>query len=314
VAGPKRVLIRADGAARGNPGPAAAGAVLIDASRPDAHDPDCPPLAVIARPLGRQTNNYAEYTAVILALERASEMGAGEVELVLDSKLVVEQLMGRWRVREATLVPLHATATRLLARFDSWTLRHEARASNRAADALANLALDDPSAAVRVEEVGSAKVVPGTDGGDLSWHDFAEREPDLAGAGERLLRTGVACLATLRIDGSPRLHPVPLTFSDGRLYVSADSAQREDLARDPRYALHNLLPRASEQDWHSDAFEIEGRARRITDADSARRIRFAQRAEAVHDGQLFELRLEHVQAETSSVEKPLVRRWSAHQS
>jgi len=112
---------------------------------------------VVSRPLGRQTNNFAEYTAVLLALERALELGAREVELVLDSKLAVEQLMGRWRVREATLAPLHARASQLLRQFERWSLRHEPRAANRAADALANLALDDPAAARRVE-AGAAAV------------------------------------------------------------------------------------------------------------------------------------------------------------
>lgn len=153
-----RILIRADGAARGNPGPAASGAVLIDLARPDAHDPDCPPVAVIARPLGTQTNNYAEYTGVILALEKAASLGAREVELILDSQLVVEQLSGRWKVRHAALAPLAARARDLLAGFERWSIRHERRASNRAADALANLALDDPPAAAAAE--AGADTVP----------------------------------------------------------------------------------------------------------------------------------------------------------
>ncbi len=151
MAGTPRILIRADGAARGNPGPAAAGAVLIDASRPDAYSPGAPPLAVVARPLGIQTNNFAEYTAVVLALEAARRLGAREVELVLDSQLVVEQLAGRWKVRNAGLRALHARAQELLAGFERWRARHEPRASNTAADALANLALDDPAAAARAE-------------------------------------------------------------------------------------------------------------------------------------------------------------------
>jgi probable phosphoglycerate mutase len=145
------VLIRADGAARGNPGPAAAGAVIIDASRPDAHRPDAPPLAVISRPLGIQTNNYAEYTGVILGLERATAMGAREVELVLDSMLVVEQLSGRWKVKHPAIKPLVARAQGLLAGFDRWSIRHERREHNKQADAMANLALDDPAAAARAE-------------------------------------------------------------------------------------------------------------------------------------------------------------------
>ena len=106
----ERVVIRADGAARGNPRPAASGAVIIDASRPDARSPDAPPVAVISRPLGIQTNNYAEYTGVILALEKAVELGAREVELVLDSMLIVEQLSGRWKIKHPQIRPLAARA------------------------------------------------------------------------------------------------------------------------------------------------------------------------------------------------------------
>ncbi|MEO7119415.1 MAG: reverse transcriptase-like protein [Candidatus Limnocylindrales bacterium] len=149
----RRVLIRADGAARGNPGPASAGAVLIDADRPGAELPLATPLAVIARPLGSQTNNFAEWTAVVLALGRAKELGAEYVELVLDSKLVVEQLMGRWKVKEPTLARLHGQARALLSTFKGWNARHEGRANNTAADSFANMALDDPIAA-RLAEAG----------------------------------------------------------------------------------------------------------------------------------------------------------------
>jgi 8-oxo-dGTP diphosphatase len=133
--------------------------VLVDASQPGAQAPDAPPVAVIARPLGVQTNNFAEYTAVILALERASELSATEVELVLDSKLVVEQLSGRWKVRHAQIRPLVERAHALLAGFDRWSVRHEPRAANHAADSLANLALDNPAAAARAEG-GELVVVP----------------------------------------------------------------------------------------------------------------------------------------------------------
>lgn len=148
----ERLVIRADGAARGNPGPAAAGAVLIDASGAGAQASGAAPVAVVARPLGIQTNNFAEYTAVVLALELATRMGAREVELILDSKLVVEQLAGRWKVRNAALSGLHARARDLLRQFDRWAIRHQPRAANHAADALANLALDDPAAAALAEQ------------------------------------------------------------------------------------------------------------------------------------------------------------------
>jgi len=125
--------------------------VIIDLDDPDALDPDCPPVAVIARPLGIQTNNYAEYTGVILALERARDLGAREVRLILDSQLIVEQLSGRWKVKHPAIKPLAARAHELLAGFERWSISHQRREHNRQADALANLALDDPAAAARVE-------------------------------------------------------------------------------------------------------------------------------------------------------------------
>jgi putative NIF3 family GTP cyclohydrolase 1 type 2/ribonuclease HI len=128
--------------------------VLIDASSPGAAHPDAPPVAVIARPLGVQTNNFAEYTAVVLALRRAHELGAEEVELVLDSKLIVEQLSGRWKIKHPAIAPLAISAQAELRRFRRWSIRHEPRANNRAADALANLALDDPRAAAAAEAEG----------------------------------------------------------------------------------------------------------------------------------------------------------------
>ena len=146
-----RLLIRTDGASRDNPGPASAGAVLIDATRPDAADPDAPPLSVVSRPLGVQTNNVAEYTALLLALKEAQRLGATEIDVRLDSKLIVEQLHGRWRVKDAKLKTLFAEAQELLAGFELWDAAHEPRATNRAADALANLALDDPAVAARLE-------------------------------------------------------------------------------------------------------------------------------------------------------------------
>jgi ribonuclease HI len=137
-----RLIIRTDGAARGNPGPASAGAALIDASRPEARRPDAPAIATISDYLGTQTNNVAEYTGLVRALALARELGALEVDLLLDSMLIVEQLHGRWRVKDAKLKPLHAEARRHLAAFDRWTAAHVPRAQNGAADALANEAID----------------------------------------------------------------------------------------------------------------------------------------------------------------------------
>ncbi len=141
---PHRVVIRADGAARGNPGPASAGAIVVDADRDldAARRPDAHPIATVSEYLGHRTNNVAEYTAVVRALAIAADLGVREVDLILDSNLVVEQLLGRWKVKDAKLAPLHAEARRLLAGFDRWSATHEPRARNHAADALANEAID----------------------------------------------------------------------------------------------------------------------------------------------------------------------------
>jgi ribonuclease HI len=128
--------------------------VLIRLDRPDAGDPAAGPDASISAYLGVQTNNVAEYTGVVRALEMAADLGAERVELLLDSNLIVEQLHGRWRVKDAKLRPLWAAALRILRALPSgWTARHVPRAQNHAADALANAAID------RVHGGGPAVVV-----------------------------------------------------------------------------------------------------------------------------------------------------------
>jgi ribonuclease HI len=153
---PKQVgfVVRTDGAARGNPGPAAAGAVLISLDRPDARSPLAPPDASISDYLGVQTNNVAEYTAVVRAIGLALELGAHRLELLLDSKLIVEQLAGRWRVKDMKLRPLWAEALRQLRTLpNGWVAAHVPRAQNSLADALCNEAID------RVMAGGPASVV-----------------------------------------------------------------------------------------------------------------------------------------------------------
>jgi ribonuclease HI len=116
--------------------------VLIDLARPDAFDPGALPDASISDYLGIQTNNVAEYTAVVRALRLARELSARDVRLLLDSKLIVEQLHGRWRVKDAKLAPLHGEARALLVGFDRWSAAHVRRAENFAADAMCNAAID----------------------------------------------------------------------------------------------------------------------------------------------------------------------------
>ncbi len=116
--------------------------MLIDAASPGARDPSAAPIASISDYLGTQTNNVAEYTAVARALALAAELGAREVDLLLDSKLIVEQVHGRWRVKDAKLQPLHAEVRARLRGFARWTAVHVPRAQNKAADALCNEAID----------------------------------------------------------------------------------------------------------------------------------------------------------------------------
>jgi ribonuclease HI len=154
-------VVRTDGAARGNPGPASAGAVLISLARPDARNARAAPDATISDYLGIQTNNVAEYTAVVRAVALALELGARRLELLLDSKLIVEQLTGRWRVKDAKLRPLWAEALRGLQSLpDGWTAAHVPRAQNSLADAQCNEAID------RVMAGGPASVVRRPRGAD----------------------------------------------------------------------------------------------------------------------------------------------------
>ncbi|MEO5704784.1 MAG: ribonuclease HI family protein [Candidatus Limnocylindrales bacterium] len=136
-------VVRTDGAARGNPGPASAGAVLLSLARPDARNHRAEPDASISDYLGVQTNNVAEYTAVVRAVALGLELGARRMELLLDSKLIVEQISGRWRVKDAKLRILWAEVLKLLRQLpDGWTAAHVPRAQNSLADAMCNEAID----------------------------------------------------------------------------------------------------------------------------------------------------------------------------
>ncbi|HEY6607841.1 MAG TPA: ribonuclease HI family protein [Candidatus Limnocylindria bacterium] len=132
-----RLLIHTDGAARGNPGPAGAGAILRNAA-------DGSVVAEIAEPLGHATNNVAEWTAVLLALEEASRLEATHVDLRMDSELVARQISGIYRVKHPDLKPIHAAAMALLRTFEGYTVGHVPRELNKDADRLSNVAIDGP--------------------------------------------------------------------------------------------------------------------------------------------------------------------------
>lgn len=129
-----RFTVNVDGGARGNPGPAAIGVVL--------RDDDDEVLAEVGETIGETTNNVAEYRALLRGIELAAEHGATELELVGDSELVVRQVEGRYKVKNAGMKELHEEAKRALRGFDSWSIRHVRRENNADADRLVNEALD----------------------------------------------------------------------------------------------------------------------------------------------------------------------------
>jgi ribonuclease HI len=129
-----KLIVNVDGGARGNPGPAAVGAVVRDANGEV--------LEERGERIGTATNNVAEYRAVLLGIERAVALGASELELVGDSELIVRQVKGEYKVKDATLRELHAEVKRVLRDFESWSIRHVRRAQNAEADRLVNAALD----------------------------------------------------------------------------------------------------------------------------------------------------------------------------
>ncbi|WP_435587293.1 bifunctional RNase H/acid phosphatase [Micromonospora aurantiaca (nom. illeg.)] len=131
----RAVVIEADGGSRGNPGPAGYGAVVRDPETGEV-------LAERSESIGTATNNVAEYRGLIAGLEAAAELGAAEVEARMDSKLVVEQMCGRWQIKHPGLRPLAAQAAGLVSRFAAVRFTWVPRERNRHADALANAAMD----------------------------------------------------------------------------------------------------------------------------------------------------------------------------
>jgi ribonuclease HI len=129
-----RLTVNVDGGARGNPGPAAIGVVV--------RDEDGEVLEERAERIGKATNNVAEYRALLLGIERAAAHGASAVDLLGDSELVVRQVEGRYKVKDATMRGLHSQVKRALEDFESWTIRHVRREANADADRLVNEALD----------------------------------------------------------------------------------------------------------------------------------------------------------------------------
>lgn len=147
-----RVVAEADGGSRGNPGPAGYGAVVLSADRSQV-------LAERRASLGVATNNVAEYNGLIAALTAARDVGAREVAVRMDSKLVVEQMSGRWKVKHPDMIPLQRQAAELARGFDSVTYEWIPRAQNSHADALANEAMDAAAEGVDLSDRPDAEPV-----------------------------------------------------------------------------------------------------------------------------------------------------------
>ena len=129
-----KLTVNVHGGARGNPGPAAIGAVVRDGSGEI--------VAERAERIGHATNNVAEYRALLLGIELAQAHGAEELELIGDSELIVRQVEGRYKVKDATMRELHAEVKKALSAFERWSIRHVRREHNGEADRLVNEALD----------------------------------------------------------------------------------------------------------------------------------------------------------------------------
>ncbi|MEU7609819.1 bifunctional RNase H/acid phosphatase [Micromonospora sp. NPDC049204] len=153
---PRVVSIEADGGSRGNPGPAGYGAVVRDAETGEV-------LAERSESLGTATNNVAEYQGLIAGLTAAAELGAAEVDVRMDSKLVVEQMCGRWQIKHPGLRPLAAEAAVLVGRFAAVRFAWIPREQNRHADALANAAMDAAAGRpARTPTTGQPPATPAT--------------------------------------------------------------------------------------------------------------------------------------------------------
>ena len=131
---PERLVVNVDGGARGNPGPAAIAAVVSNR--------DGEVIESRGEVIGSATNNVAEYRALLLGIEIARARGAEEVELIGDSELIVRQIKGEWKIKNAPLRELRAEVVAALAGFDAWSARNVPREQNEAADALVNETLD----------------------------------------------------------------------------------------------------------------------------------------------------------------------------
>lgn len=219
------VIVEADGGSRGNPGPAGYGAVVYDADHVRV-------LAERREYLGVTTNNVAEYRGLIAGLEAAAELGAREVAVRMDSKLVVEQMSGRWKVKHESMIPLADRARRLVAGFDRVSFTWIPRKENKHADKLANEAMDDAGTVAEVRDALAAET--------------AAAEAELTGSGEQLSGSTEGSAGTASLDVRDVLAPELAAMEAELTRITGESADpAEGLAEsteDPSEAAEAIEP------------------------------------------------------------------------
>ncbi|MDY6049499.1 MAG: reverse transcriptase-like protein [Corynebacterium sp.] len=201
-----QVTIYADGGSRGNPGIAGSGTAVFGS--------DGTLLTEIVEYVGKATNNVAEYHALINGLTAAADLGADSVEVFMDSKLVVEQMSGRWKIKHKDMLALAQQAQALIARFGSFSISWVPREKNKHADRLSNVAMD----------AGAAGAPPGIIG--------ASPEPGATPLRIYLVRTGAATDALTRA-----LHSIELAAVIASPLSHTQNTART-IAADHRLAVH----------------------------------------------------------------------------
>ncbi|GAB0108134.1 bifunctional RNase H/acid phosphatase [Nocardia sp. JMUB6875] len=214
------VIVEADGGSRGNPGPAGYGAVVYDADHVRV-------LAERREYLGITTNNVAEYRGLIAGLEAAAELGAREVAVRMDSKLVVEQMSGRWKVKHESMIPLADRARRLVAGFDRVSFTWIPRKENKHADKLANEAMDDAGTVAEVRDALAAET--------------ASAERELTGSGDGT--AGSTGGESAPLDVRDVLAPELAAMEAELIRITEESADSGDrLAEDPSDSAEDVEP------------------------------------------------------------------------
>lgn len=192
-----KLIIKIDGGSRGNPGPASA-AVVIHSEKPHEVHHEA------AYFLGRTTNNVAEYSALIRAVELAVPLRPVQVDIYSDSELLVRQITGQYRVKSPELQPLFEKAQSLLLKLDNWQIKHVYRESNRRADELANIAIDHRKDHVAISTLEAAQAKPAASAGPASSAPTAAASPTAAPAAPTVRPAPVASAVPAAPSPCPR--------------------------------------------------------------------------------------------------------------